>query len=952
MATLDHYSYPHADAEFNLYNFHSQQLVNELAEILMSKDKNSPHEIHLFGNRGSGRHYLLRGAAHVATQRGTSVAIEELSLDGYEPDTPLKKLLEHSTLSTKGPISEKLSELCRRVEVKVTSVNLIFASIGVKSDLTVEEILNFFQQTSQTPGPIMSDRERFKLFLDRLTQRQRVVIYIRDSRAADVALRLHLVDEAKLHPKFFVAFGFLPEDSVTPDRGHSPLCVRIPAWTREEMQRAFAERFQPNEVAEDFFDFAWNSGAATHNREDFAKVVLRLVTNDWLFTNRRDSWSLEPDWQKNALLVEQFSRDLFEPVRRIKLRLEMTSDLSEDQIGKLFDFLDSAALCDPTIPVYPLLDMLGVPAEEMDTFIDQLDGLFGVENSEGILDDLGFQHSGFPPSQLIYRFRNPVLPSAVLNRHAPAELCDLAIRVLNFMRGTFRPDTRTLANLFMRLADAAQLRTEVNQFEKTLSYWTAVEETEALAKAITEDLKLGDVSPEVLWSILALSQDSWPPARRWALLQAYGSQGGGIPFDNRFSYFLTAAKILLDLDRFAEAIEAAQEATGCERPEPKWQSEGALHTVAGLAEKGLGRLGEARNWFEFALRIARANVSPKHPNVAVSLNNLASVLHAEGQYAEARKLFERALAIEEEIFGPQHPSVAVSLNNLASVLHAEGQHAEARKLQERTLAIEEEIFGPKHPNVAASLNNLASVLHAEGQHAEARKLQEQALAIAEEIFGPKHPNVAAALGNLADLLLDERQYAEARKVCERALAILEEFFGPKHPDVATSLNNLASVLHAEGQYAEAHKLCERALTIREEAFGPKHPDVAKSLNNLGSVLRDEGQYAEARRLHERALTIREEAFGSKHPDVATTLSNLAAVLYAEAHYDEARKLYERALAILEEFFGPKHPDVATALSSLAAVLYAEAHYDEARKLLQRAAAIKQEISTPSLGFVS
>jgi hypothetical protein len=38
--------------------------------------------------------------------------------------------------------------------------------------------------------------------------------------------------------------------------------------------------------------------------------------------------------------------------------------------------------------VYPLLDMTGVPAEERDTYIDQLDDLCGVENSDRILDDL------------------------------------------------------------------------------------------------------------------------------------------------------------------------------------------------------------------------------------------------------------------------------------------------------------------------------------------------------------------------------------------------------------------------------------------------------------------------------------------------------------------------------------------------------------------------------------
>jgi hypothetical protein len=183
MPTFEHYPYPHAEAEFNLYNFHSQRQVDNLADVLVSKDISSPRAIQLFGEPGSGRHYLLRAAAYNAMHRGTSVAVEELSLDGYEPATPLRKMLQYLSQNVKSTATDKLSELGRRtkLEVKVTPANLIFASVGVKADLSVEDILDVFEATSQTPGPAMSDRERLRLFLDRVTQRQRLALYIRDS---------------------------------------------------------------------------------------------------------------------------------------------------------------------------------------------------------------------------------------------------------------------------------------------------------------------------------------------------------------------------------------------------------------------------------------------------------------------------------------------------------------------------------------------------------------------------------------------------------------------------------------------------------------------------------------------------------------------------------------------------------------------------------------------------
>jgi hypothetical protein len=180
MAMLDHYHYPSAEAEFTLYNFHSQQQVDTLVDVLVSQSAKSARVLQLVGDAGSGRHYLLRAAAHHAGNRGVRVAVEELSLDGYEPDAPLKALLEHLSRGVAGSASDRLSELARhaKVEIKVTPANLLLASLGVKADLPVQEIPDFLQPPGQTRGAGISNRERLRLFLERVTQSRRLVLYI------------------------------------------------------------------------------------------------------------------------------------------------------------------------------------------------------------------------------------------------------------------------------------------------------------------------------------------------------------------------------------------------------------------------------------------------------------------------------------------------------------------------------------------------------------------------------------------------------------------------------------------------------------------------------------------------------------------------------------------------------------------------------------------------------
>jgi tetratricopeptide (TPR) repeat protein len=100
-------------------------------------------------------------------------------------------------------------------------------------------------------------------------------------------------------------------------------------------------------------------------------------------------------------------------------------------------------------------------------------------------------------------------------------------------------------------------------------------------------------------------------------------------------------------------------------------------------------------------------LGPSHPSTALSLNNLAGLLQAIGEYSQAQSLYERALAIHEQVLGPDHPDTARSVNNLAGLLYATGDYAGARPLFERALVLWEQVLGPDHPNTILVRDNLA-----------------------------------------------------------------------------------------------------------------------------------------------------------------------------------------------------------------------------------------------------
>jgi len=146
-----------------------------------------------------------------------------------------------------------------------------------------------------------------------------------------------------------------------------------------------------------------------------------------------------------------------------------------------------------------------------------------------------------------------------------------------------------------------------------------------------------------------------------------------------------------------------------------------------------------------------------YPNTAASLNNLAALYRAQGNYAAALPLYARALAISEQALGADHPNTATSLNNLAVFYAYRGDFATAIPLIERALAIRLRTLGLGHPNTVSTEESLASMRQASSQHPATPQDTTEALT-----------SMLAAIAAIA--ARDEEQ----RPAVEQALAQLEQ----------------------------------------------------------------------------------------------------------------------------------------------------------------------------------
>eukprot|EP00741_Cyanophora_paradoxa_P005091 tig00000857_g4933.t1 len=433
-----------------------------------------------------------------------------------------------------------------------------------------------------------------------------------------------------------------------------------------------------------------------------------------------------------------------------------------------------------------------------------------------------------------------------------------------------------------------------------------------------------------------------PPSERRAAEGPWGLARGGAGCGERLAGMLCEADVMRRLDEYEQvelwlasgrAAEAAARLAAALRL-PFDDAEAAGLERAGSLLLRMGKYEDGIRFGQKALQLKQKALGPEHPDVAMSMQNLAVLLQAQGDFKAARPLYERALKIKQQALGPEHPDVTMTMDNLAGLLQAQGDFKAARPMYEGALRVKRKLLGSEHPDVAGTVQNLAVLLEAQGDHAAARPLYEEALRIQQKALGTEHPSVATTMQNLGGLMKAQGDFAAAKELYEGALRINTKALGPEHPDVAGTMQNLANLSQAQGDIAAARPLYEEALRIKQKALGPEHPSVAMTMQNLAILLKAQGDLKAARPVYEEALRIEQKALGAEHPRVAMTMQNLATLLKAKGELKAARPLYEKALRIEQKALGPEHPDVAMTMQNLALLLKTQGDYAAARPLYE------------------
>ena len=300
---------------------------------------------------------------------------------------------------------------------------------------------------------------------------------------------------------------------------------------------------------------------------------------------------------------------------------------------------------------------------------------------------------------------------------------------------------------------------------------------------------------------------------------------------------------------------------------------------------------------ERSLAVLEKELGSNHPDVALGLNNLASLKHNQGKYADAEALYTRSLEIVNTAPNADVLEAALRLDNLAGLYGDMGDFAMAEKFSRLALEIREARLGLIHPEVAKNLNNLGTIYEAQGLFSKSEPLYLRALKIWENQLGPNHVDLTLGLSNLAVAYIHQGKPNLAEPLLLRSLVIWKKAVGPNHPETALSMQLLANCYVEQKRYPEARQLYESALDIWQKAGRQNQRDYAVALKKLGDMNFIQGLYSEAESNYSKALTANENTFGKGHFGSISILNGLGITRLVQGSPNDALSFMRRSTSI-------------------------------------------------------
>jgi tetratricopeptide (TPR) repeat protein len=191
-------------------------------------------------------------------------------------------------------------------------------------------------------------------------------------------------------------------------------------------------------------------------------------------------------------------------------------------------------------------------------------------------------------------------------------------------------------------------------------------------------------------------------------------------------YYLGQFQLALGrLDEAADALCRARRLVDASR-EAKHHDRAIVLGALAVVRVEQRRGAEAERLLQEALLALDGAADPTPPlAVVLAHDRLAYAAWKDGEPARAEALYRRVARLSEELYGVQHPEHAVALVNLGTVLQQANLGGAAEHLFRRALGILDGTVAANDPRLALALDRLARACADAGRQREAKGLQKR-----------------------------------------------------------------------------------------------------------------------------------------------------------------------------------------------------------------------------------
>ena len=316
-----------------------------------------------------------------------------------------------------------------------------------------------------------------------------------------------------------------------------------------------------------------------------------------------------------------------------------------------------------------------------------------------------------------------------------------------------------------------------------------------------------------------------------------------------------------NLERYSEALEASNEAI---RLDPNlalaWYNKG-------VALNGLGRYTEALEAIDESIKL--------DPNYAYAWITKAAALGRLGKFSETLDASDEAIRLD--------PNIAMAWNNKAAALGRLGKFSEALDASDEAIRLD--------PNLAMAWDNKAVALGGLGKFSEALDASNEAIRL--------DPNLADCWINKANALLSMGKYSEGLEACDEAIRL--------DPNIAMAWNNKSGALYYLRRYLEGLEAIDEAIRL--------DPNFAMFWSNKAEFLCRLGRYSESLEASEESIRL--------DPNFVSAWINKAAGLVGLGRYSEALESNDEAIRL--------DPNIAEAWINRADAIFGQRTYSDAIK---------------------